>query len=107
MPSFQLQETLGGRHRQARRGLRRMPVRVRHLGGAGDLVGVLRRGEAAARCRLKGRKIMEQPKVGEEMRKMPVEPLLSVEKKLIGWSLGIGLVLLVILIFATRGPIAG
>ena len=39
---------------------------------------------------------MEPPKVGEEMRKMPVE------KKLIGWSLGAGLVLLVILIFATR-----
>jgi len=36
------------------------------------------------------------------MRKMPVEPLLPVEKKLIGWSLGIGLVLLVILVFATR-----
>ncbi|HEX4798182.1 MAG TPA: hypothetical protein VFV04_02735 [Burkholderiales bacterium] len=50
---------------------------------------------------------MGQPKVGEEMRKMPVEPLLPVEKKLIGWSLGIGLVLLVILIFATRGPVAG
>jgi hypothetical protein len=45
---------------------------------------------------------MEQPKVGEEMRKMPVEPLLPVEKKLIGWSLGIGIVLLVILIFWTR-----
>ena len=40
---------------------------------------------------------MEQPKVGEEMRKMPVEPLLPVEKKLIGWSLGIGVALLVIL----------
>ena len=46
---------------------------------------------------------MEQPKVGEEMRNMPVEPLLPVEKKLIGWSLGVGLVLLVILIFAIRG----
>ncbi len=34
---------------------------------------------------------MEQPKVGEEMRKMPVEPLLPVEN-----------VLLVILVFATR-----
>ena len=56
---------------------------------------------------MKGRKTMVQPKVGEEIRKMPVEPLLPVEKKLIGWSLGVGLVLLVILIFATRGPIAG
>ncbi len=46
---------------------------------------------------------MDEPKVGDEIRKMPVEPLLPVEKKLIGWSLGIGIVLLVILIFATRG----
>jgi hypothetical protein len=45
---------------------------------------------------------MEQPKVGEEIRKMPVEPLLPIEKKLIGWSLGLGIVLLVILIFLTR-----
>ena len=28
----------------------------------------------------------------------PVEPLLPVEKKLIGWSLGLGLVLLAVLI---------
>jgi hypothetical protein len=28
----------------------------------------------------------------------PVEPLLPIEKKLIGWSLGIGIVLLVVLI---------
>jgi hypothetical protein len=45
---------------------------------------------------------MEQPKVGEEIRKMPVEPLLPVEKKLIAWSLGLGVVLLVVLIFLTR-----
>jgi len=31
----------------------------------------------------------------EELRRAPAEPLLPVEKKLIGWSLGIGLVLLV------------
>lgn len=50
---------------------------------------------------------MEQPKVGAEIRKMPVEPLLPVEKKLIGWSLGIGIALLVILIFLTRAfPVA-
>ena len=50
---------------------------------------------------------MEQPKVGEEIRKMPVEPLLPVEKKLIGWSLGLGVVLLVILIALTRAfPVA-
>ena len=46
---------------------------------------------------------MDEPKVGQEMGKMPYEPLLPVEKKLIGWSLGLGLVLLVILIFSTRG----
>ena len=41
------------------------------------------------------------------MRRMPVEPLLPVEKKLIGWSLGLGVVLLVILIFLTRAfPVA-
>ena len=40
---------------------------------------------------------MSQVNVGEEFRKAQVEPLLPVEKKLIGWSLGIGLVLLVIL----------
>jgi len=45
---------------------------------------------------------MEQPKVGEEMRKMPVEPLLPVEKKLIAWSLGLGIVLLLVLIVLTR-----
>lgn len=43
---------------------------------------------------------MEQrPKIGEEMQKMPYEPLLPIEKKLIGWSLGLGVVLLAILIF--------
>jgi hypothetical protein len=45
---------------------------------------------------------MNEPKVGDEIRKMPVEPLLPIEKKLIGWSLGLGVVLLVILIVTTR-----
>ena len=45
---------------------------------------------------------MAQPDIREELRRMPAEPLLPVEKKLIGWSLGIGLVLLVILIVLTR-----
>jgi len=42
---------------------------------------------------------MVEPRVGEEMRKMAYEPLLPVEKRLIGWSLGIGAVLLVILVW--------
>ena len=33
----------------------------------------------------------------EELRSAPVEPLLPVEKKLIGWSLAIGLVSLALL----------
>lgn len=32
----------------------------------------------------------------------PVEPLLPIEKKLIGWSLGIGLFLLVVLVLLSR-----
>jgi len=40
---------------------------------------------------------MSEVNVGEELHKAQVEPLLPVEKKLIGWSLGIGLVALVVL----------
>ncbi len=50
---------------------------------------------------------MEQPRVGEEIRKMEYEPLLPIEKKLIGWSLGIGIVLLVVLVFVTRAFLRG
>jgi hypothetical protein len=42
---------------------------------------------------------MEQPKIGEEIRKMEYEPLLPIEKQLIGWSLGIGIVLMLVLAF--------
>jgi hypothetical protein len=45
---------------------------------------------------------MEQPKIGEEIRKMEYEPLLPVEKQLIGWSLGIGIALLLVLAFITQ-----
>jgi hypothetical protein len=45
---------------------------------------------------------MEQPKIGEEIRKMEYEPLLPIEKQLIGWSLGIGVVLLGVLVFISR-----
>jgi hypothetical protein len=42
---------------------------------------------------------MSQPDIGAEVRKAPpAEPLLPVEKKLIGWSLGIGLALLIVLL---------
>ncbi len=45
---------------------------------------------------------MEQPRVGEEMRKMAHEPLLPIEKKLIGWSFGLGVVLLVVLVVISK-----
>ncbi len=37
---------------------------------------------------------MAQSDLREELNRAPVEPLLPIEKKLIGWSLTIGLVLL-------------
>jgi hypothetical protein len=46
----------------------------------------------------------EEPKIGEELKKMQqeYEPLLPVEKKLIAWSLGIGLTLLAVLYFVSK-----
>lgn len=44
----------------------------------------------------------EQPQLAEEMQKMTYEPLLPVEKKLIGWSLGLGIVLLIVLMVVAR-----
>jgi hypothetical protein len=41
--------------------------------------------------------VMAQSNIREELNRAPVEPLLPIEKKLIGWSLSIGLVLLVAL----------
>ena len=43
-----------------------------------------------------------RPDLGEELKKIPAEPLLPIEKKLIGWSLGIGVVLLVLLALLNR-----
>ena len=44
----------------------------------------------------------QEPKIGDEMRKMDHEPLLPVEKKLITWSLTLGIVLLVVLAVISR-----
>ena len=41
---------------------------------------------------------MSQPDLKNELATTAVEPLLPIEKKLIGWSLGLGLVSLAILI---------
>ena len=40
---------------------------------------------------------MSQPNIRDELNKAQVEPLLPIEKQLIGWSLGIGVVLLIVL----------
>jgi hypothetical protein len=45
---------------------------------------------------------MPQPDIRDELRRAPVEPLLPIEKKLIGWSLGIGIVLLILLVLVNR-----
>jgi len=44
----------------------------------------------------------DEPKFSEELKKMDYEPLLSVEKKLIGWSLALGVVLLGLLIWISN-----
>jgi hypothetical protein len=45
---------------------------------------------------------MSQPDIRRELQNAPAEPLLPIEKKLIGWSLGIGLVLLAILVLVNH-----
>jgi hypothetical protein len=40
---------------------------------------------------------MSHVNIRDELRKAPAEPLLPIEKQLIGWSLGIGVVLLIVL----------
>ena len=44
---------------------------------------------------------MATPDLRDEL-KPPVEPLLPIEKKLIGWSSGIGIALLVLLVLLNR-----
>ena len=52
---------------------------------------------------------MEQqpPKFAEEMQKMAYEPLLPIEKKLIVWSLSLGVTLFVVLVLISRAFIHG
>ncbi|MGE5170805.1 MAG: hypothetical protein ACM3JC_10620 [Rudaea sp.] len=47
-------------------------------------------------------RVVEEPKLAEEIQKMAYEPLLPVEKKLIAWSLGLGIVLLIVLFAVAR-----
>jgi hypothetical protein len=41
------------------------------------------------------------PKLAEEIKKMEYEPLLPIEKKLIAWSIGLGVALLGLLIWVS------
>jgi hypothetical protein len=50
----------------------------------------------------KGRTMEQSRQIRDELKSMPYEPLLPIEKKLIGWSLGLGVVLLFVLIFVSR-----
>jgi hypothetical protein len=45
---------------------------------------------------------MPEPDLGKELAKVEAEPLLPIEKKLIGWSLGIGIALLIVLVIISR-----
>jgi hypothetical protein len=44
----------------------------------------------------------DEPTISEELKKMEEEPLLPVEKKLIGWSLALGTALLGLLIWISN-----
>jgi hypothetical protein len=44
----------------------------------------------------------EENRLAEELNKMEYEPLLPVEKKLIAWSIGLGIILLAILIVISQ-----
>ncbi len=43
----------------------------------------------------------EPPKIADELKKMEYEPLLPVERQLIAWSIGLGLVLLGLLVWVS------
>jgi hypothetical protein len=52
-------------------------------------------------CRIGGIDLDSEPKLADEIKKMEEEPLLPVEKALIGWSIGLGIVLLCVLIWVS------
>jgi hypothetical protein len=61
-------------------------------------MAVLQRLQAAARQLVQKAKLMSQSDLKNELNATAVEPLLPIEKKLIGWSLGLGIGLLIVLI---------
>jgi hypothetical protein len=49
----------------------------------------------------------EEAKLIDELQKMEYEPLLPVEKKLIGWSIAIGIIALAFLIWVSHAFLPG
>ena len=45
---------------------------------------------------------VRQPKVADEIAQIPYEPFEPVERKLIAWSLGLGVALLVLLVWVSN-----
>jgi hypothetical protein len=45
---------------------------------------------------------MEDPKLSDELRAMEREPMLPVEKKLVAWSITLGVALLAVLVLVSR-----
>jgi len=50
---------------------------------------------------------VDEPNLRRELDKAETEPLLPIEKKLIGWSLGLGVGMLTVLVIVTRFLPAG
>src|SRR5271157_712405 len=99
-PRVEFQKAVGGRDWQAGIGLHSGALRVHHLDWTRNIMDILPWRPSTDNQRLKGGSDMaEQPKIGEELRKMEAEPLLPVEKKLIAWSLILGVVLLGFLVW--------
>jgi len=44
---------------------------------------------------------VDEPTLADELEKLQDEPLLPVEKKLIAWSIGLGIVLLALLVWVS------
>ena len=45
---------------------------------------------------------MSDPKFSEELKKMEYEPLLPIEKKLVAWSIGLGVFLIGVLVWVSK-----
>jgi hypothetical protein len=45
---------------------------------------------------------MNDPKLSDELRGMQHEPMLPVEKKLVAWSIALGVALLAVLVLVSR-----